>query len=153
MYVCLYMYVHMCTVYVQAHTCTGICMYVCPYVIPNPACYIAYTLITVVINQKGHISTTKRAKVKLTHYYLGFLFIQVSWTMLAITVAVRIDIYGVYYAVALGLLFLVPRRFLPPVWFLYLVLHGVLLVAQYGFLLGVPPGLCLGHGGNQSMLV
>eukprot|EP00731_Ephydatia_muelleri_P038646 Em0842g2a len=65
--------------------------------------------------------------------------------MLAIAVAVRIDIYGIFYAMVLGLLMLVPR---PPskvhlvLWTFYLVLHGLLLVVQYAFLLGVPKGGC-----------
>ena len=70
--------------------------------------------------------------------------------MLAITVAVRIDVYGVYYALVLGVLLLVPRRLLAPVWLVCLALHGVLLLAQYWFLLGLPPGFCFNRGTNQS---
>lgn len=62
--------------------------------------------------------------------------------MLAIAVAVRIDVYGVVYAIALGILFLIQRSLLPLVCFLYLLLHGILLVLQYFFLLGAPPSLC-----------
>ena len=62
--------------------------------------------------------------------------------MLAIAVAVRIDVYGVIYAVALGVLFIFPREltclFLP----LYLLVHGGLLALQYFFLLGAPPSVC-----------
>ena len=71
---------------------------------------------------------------------------QICWSMLAIAVAVRIDIYGIFYALVLGLLMLVPR---PPskvhlmLWIFYLVFHGLLLVVQYAFLLGVPEGVCL----------
>ena len=62
--------------------------------------------------------------------------------MLAITVAVRIDVYGVIYVVVLGLLFLVPRKILRPIWFVCLPVHGVLLAVQYLFLLGAPPSVC-----------
>jgi len=78
---------------------------------------------------------------------------QVSWVMLAITVAVRIDVYGVFYALVLGLLLFTPRRFLAPVWFCYLLFHGILLLIQYFFLLGIPPGVCLGaERGRQTQL-
>ncbi len=65
--------------------------------------------------------------------------------MLSITVAVRIDVYGVVYALLLGILLFLPRPILPPVWLLYLFLHGVLLLVQYFFLLGAPAGICYTH--------
>ncbi len=71
--------------------------------------------------------------------------LQVCWAMLSITVAVRIDVYGVVYAVLLGILLVLPRPILPPVWLLYLFLHGVLLLVQYFFLLGAPAGICYTH--------
>ena len=68
--------------------------------------------------------------------------------MLAITVAVRVDVYGVLYAVSLGILLLVPRsarKVLLVMWVGYLVVHGALLIVQYFFLLGIPsnPTYCL----------
>ena len=84
------------------------------------------------------------------------LSIQTCCSMLAIAVAVRIDIYGIFYAMVLGLLMLVPR---PPskvhlvLWTFYLVLHGLLLVVQYAFLLGVPKGVCLYPGTERGKLV
>lgn len=62
--------------------------------------------------------------------------------MIAITVAVRIDVYGVIYALLLGILLALPRPLLPPVWLLYLVVHGALLLVQYFFLLGAPENVC-----------
>ena len=87
--------------------------------------------------------------------YLVFLcFVhQVSWGMLAIAVAVRIDVYGVFYALALGLLLFTPRKILAPVWLCYLILHGILLLLQYSFLLGLPPGVCLGTEGNAGRMI
>ena len=68
--------------------------------------------------------------------------------MLAITVSVRVDVYGVFYALALGLLLLVPRgagKVWMAVWVAYMVVHGCLLIIQYIFLLGIPEdeGYCL----------
>lgn len=74
--------------------------------------------------------------------------VQVCWCVLAITVAVRVDVYGVFYALALGLILLVPRRFLFPVWVVYLILHGALLIVQYFFLMGIPSGYCLTRTGE-----
>ena len=80
---------------------------------------------------------------------------QVCWAMLAITVAVRIDVYGVGYGVILGLLLLIPRPILGPVWFLYMFFHGLLLLSQYFFLLGAPPDICytgLKQTGKQCVI-
>jgi len=68
--------------------------------------------------------------------------------VLAITVAVRVDVYGVFYACALGLLLLVPRgsgKVWMVVWVTYVVVHGCLLIVQYFFLVGIPEdeGFCL----------
>ena len=82
--------------------------------------------------------------------YIPVLSLQVCWIMLAITVAVRIDVYGVFYALILGLLLFFPRRFLAPVWFCYLTVHGLLLLVQYFLLLGVPYGACVGPGGDTG---
>ena len=81
---------------------------------------------------------------------LAMYCIQVCWAMLAITVAVRIDVYGVIYGLALGLLLFTPRRILAPVWLVYLLVHGILLLAQYFFLLGAPPGLCFTSNDSEE---
>ena len=73
--------------------------------------------------------------------------------MLAITVAVRIDVYGVIYGVALGILLFTPRKILAPVWLVYLLVHGILLLAQYFFLLGAPPGVYFTHSGEKGLIV
>lgn len=76
--------------------------------------------------------------------------------MLAIAVAIRIDVYGIFYALVLGLLMVVPRRprkVLLVLWTSYLVLHGLLLGVQYAFLLGVPQGVCLSPGTNRGTRV
>lgn len=70
--------------------------------------------------------------------------------MLAITVAIRIDVYGVIYAVVLGVLFITPRFILRPIWLIYLPLHGVLLAVQYFFLLGAPPSVCYNKPGTTG---
>lgn len=79
--------------------------------------------------------------------------------MLAVAVAVRVDVYGVFYALILGILMLAQgvsmalrhRSIVVPhplqcvlyvCWCSYLLVHGVLLGAQYVFLLGVPRGTC-----------
>lgn len=70
--------------------------------------------------------------------------------MLAIAVAVRIDVYGMFYCSVLGLLLLVPRGVMAPVWLSVVVVHGLLLVLQYALLLGVPPGACFSPGGSRG---
>ena len=63
--------------------------------------------------------------------------------MLAVNVAVRIDAYGVVYAVALGLLLAVPRRRLRTLWTMYIMLHACLLMLQYLLVLNMPRGACI----------
>ena len=72
--------------------------------------------------------------------------------MLAITVAVRIDLYGIFYCAVLGVLLLLPRRVMALVWLLYTPLHGLLLILQYSMLLGVPQGVCFYPGGSRGTL-
>ena len=73
--------------------------------------------------------------------------------MLAITVAVRIDVYGIIYVIALGMLFIVPRSVLPPIWFIYLLIHGALLAVQYFFLLGAPPSVCYNKPNSTGLSI
>ena len=63
--------------------------------------------------------------------------------MLAINVAVRIDVYGIVYAIALGLLLITPCRRLRLVWNIYLLVHGSLLMIQYLLVLNTPYGACI----------
>ena len=44
-----------------------------------------------------------------------------------------------------------PRRIMAPIWLLYTVIHGLLLILQYSMLLGVPPGACFYPGGERGM--
>ncbi|KAL5467471.1 hypothetical protein EMCRGX_G031697 [Ephydatia muelleri] len=97
-------------------------------------------------------SLISACKYLLNHFFEMY-GLETCWSMLAIAVAVRIDIYGVFYALVLGLFMFVPR---PPsrvhlvLWISYLVLHGLLLVVQYAFLLGVPKGVCLSPGTERD---
>ena len=69
-----------------------------------------------------------------------FLF-QICFIFEAILLAARIDVYGIVYAVILGLMLITPRTLLPPVWVLYLLFHGLSLMLQYASLVGLPPSL------------
>ena len=91
-------------------------------------------------------------------------------SMLAIAVAVRVDVYGVFYAVVLGTLTaaqgvataarhlspVVPgplHKFLLALLISYLVLHGAVLGFQYALLLGLPLGVCLSPGIDNGVCV
>jgi hypothetical protein len=69
--------------------------------------------------------------------------------MMAVAVAVRVDVYGVLYCLLLGLLLILPRGLMAPVWLLYTVIYGLLLILQYSMLLGVPPGVCFYPNGYR----
>ena len=72
---------------------------------------------------------------------------------MAISVAVRIDVYGVFYCIVVGVLLVFPRRLMAPLWLFYVVVHGLLLLLQYSMLLGVPPGACFYPGGRRGLCV
>lgn len=71
--------------------------------------------------------------------------------MIAIAITVRIDVYGMFYCVILGLLIFLPRGVITLVWLPYTVIQGLLLIFQYSMLLGVPQGLCYYPGSNKGM--
>ena len=70
--------------------------------------------------------------------------------MLAIAVTIRIDVYGMLYCAILGLLLLVPRRILAPLWLFLMFVQGLLLLFQYAMLLGVPPGVCFSKNADKG---
>ena len=79
----------------------------------------------------------------LINHVFDFYGLEICWSMFAIAVAVRTDVFGVLYAIALGVFLLTPQKALRPVWLLYLVIHACLLLIQYALLVGVPYGACI----------
>ena len=79
----------------------------------------------------------------LINHIFDFYGLEICWSMFAIAVAVRPDVFGVVYAFALGVFLLTPHKALQPVWLLYLVIHACLLLLQYAMLVGVPYGACI----------
>ena len=78
-------------------------------------------------------------------------YFQVTLVVMAISVAVRVDVYGVFYCLVLGVFLVFPRGLMAPLWLFYLVVHGQLLMLQYSMLLGVPPGACFYPGGQRGL--
>ena len=89
----------------------------------------------------------------LINHVFDFYGKEICWSMFAIAVAVRPDIFGVLYAIALGVFLLTPHKALRPVWLLYLVIHACLLLVQYAMLVGVPYGACIDdqRGGTKTL--
>ena len=89
----------------------------------------------------------------LINHIFDFYGMEICWSMFAIAVAVRPDIFGVLYAIALGVFLLTPHKALRPVWLLYLVIHACLLLVQYAMLVGVPYGACIDdqRGGTKTL--
>ena len=79
----------------------------------------------------------------LINHVFDFYGLEICWSMFAIAVAVRTDVFGVLYAIALGIFLLTPHKALRPVWLLYLVIHACLLLIQYAMLVGAPHGACI----------
>lgn len=88
----------------------------------------------------------------LINHIFDFYGLEICWSMFAIAVTVRTDVFGVLYAIALGVFLLTPSKALRPVWLLYLVIHGCLLLIQYALLVGVPYGACVDDQGGRKTL-
>ncbi|XP_065913262.1 piezo-type mechanosensitive ion channel component 1-like isoform X2 [Dysidea avara] len=88
----------------------------------------------------------------LVSHIFEFYGLHLCWCVLAINIAVRIDVYGVVYAVALGLLLFISWMRLWPAWVIYLLFHGCLLVLQYLLLLNTPYGACIQDGREDKEL-
>ena len=74
-----------------------------------------------------------------------FLSLQICCCLLAITMAVRDDVYSVIYGIILGLcliLTVTPRALVILLWPFLTYAVGFLIVIQYAFLLGAPDGAC-----------
>ena len=85
--------------------------------------------------------------IKGVGYFINHVFdfygLEISWCMIAIAVAVRTDIFGVLYAIVLGVFLLAPRKILKVAWIPYVMVHGCLLLIQYAMLVNVPYGACI----------
>ena len=79
----------------------------------------------------------------LISHMFDFYGLEICWCMIAIAVSIRTDVYGVLYAIALGVFLLIPQTKLKIVWVLYVIVHGCLLLLQYAMLVNVPRGACI----------
>ncbi|XP_065913837.1 piezo-type mechanosensitive ion channel component 1-like isoform X3 [Dysidea avara] len=79
----------------------------------------------------------------LINHVFDFYGLEICFCMMAIAVAVRTDIFGVLYAIALGMFLLTPHSKLHVVWAPYVIIHGCLLLLQYAMLVNVPYGACI----------
>ena len=95
-----------------------------------------------IINAIGH----------LINHIFDFYGLEICLSMFAIAIAVRTDMFGVLYAIALGIFLLTPQKALRSVWLLYLVIHGCLLLIQYAMLVNVPYGACVDDQAGKTTL-
>ncbi|CAI8013642.1 Piezo-type mechanosensitive ion channel component 1 [Geodia barretti] len=98
---------------------------------------------------KAETSVLMAGKYIINHVFEMY-GIEITLVAMAISVAVRIDVYGVFYCIVVGVLLVFPRRLMAPLWLFYVVVHGLLLLLQYSMLLGVPPGACFYPGGRRG---
>lgn len=59
-------------------------------------------------------------------------------------IAIRMDLYAIFYALWLVALFPLKRRILSNVWIFYLLFTAIFLPIQYFMAVGLPPTLCIG---------
>jgi hypothetical protein len=102
-----------------------------------------------VSRSKAETSVLMAGKYIINHVFEMY-GIEITLVVMAISVAVRIDVYGVFYCIVVGVLLVFPRRLMAPLWLFYVVVHGLLLLLQYSMLLGVPPGACFYPGGRRG---
>ena len=78
--------------------------------------------------------------------------LQICYIMTAVTVCIRMDIFGVLYAVLLALVMLFSHRMSARIWWLYLLLLAILLPIQFLVSLGFPPLACVGQWNGSPPL-
>ncbi|CAF1232591.1 unnamed protein product, partial [Didymodactylos carnosus] len=85
--------------------------------------------------------------VLFLQYLINFFFyrfgLEICYITTVIVIAVRLDVVAIFYAIWLGLFLMSRRRALVKIWPIYLLFLLIVFPAQYLFVVGAPPFLCL----------
>ena len=76
---------------------------------------------------------------------------QICYVMTAVTVCIRMDVFGVLYVILLALMMLFSRRTSARIWWLYMLILAILLPVQYLMSLGFPAIACVGQSNVTSL--
>ncbi|KAL1491500.1 hypothetical protein ABEB36_012089 [Hypothenemus hampei] len=85
--------------------------------------------------------------------YAYFKFgVEISFMATVAVIAIRMDLYAIFYGIWLVVLYSLKRSTLSKVWIFYLLFTAILLPIQYFMAVGLPPTLCIEYPWNNDPL-
>ncbi|XP_030761127.1 piezo-type mechanosensitive ion channel component isoform X3 [Sitophilus oryzae] len=85
--------------------------------------------------------------------YSYFKFgVEISFMATVAVIAIRMDLYAVFYSFWLVILYSLKRSTLSKVWVFYVFFIALLLPVQYFMVVGLPPTLCIDYPWNENPL-
>lgn len=78
------------------------------------------------------------------YFIVGVFLLQICLIMMVIHIGMRMDMYALFHAIWLLVLFAMKRSTQAKVWVFYLVFIAITLPFQYFMAIGLPPSLCEG---------
>ncbi|XP_076270339.1 piezo type mechanosensitive ion channel component isoform X8 [Rhynchophorus ferrugineus] len=83
--------------------------------------------------------------------YSYFKFgVEISFMATVAVIAIRMDMYAVFYAIWLIVLYSLKRSTLAKIWVFYVIFTAILLPIQYFMVVGLPPTLCIDYPWNRE---
>ncbi|CAH1133196.1 unnamed protein product [Ceutorhynchus assimilis] len=83
--------------------------------------------------------------------YAYFKFgVEISFMATVAVIAIRMDLYAVFYSLWLVILYSLKRSTLSRVWIFYVLFTAILLPVQYFMAVGLPPTLCIDYPWNKD---
>ncbi|KAK7483051.1 hypothetical protein BaRGS_00025714 [Batillaria attramentaria] len=100
-----------------------------------------------IIFHKIHREDADKGILPCIKFFANYAFykfgLEICYIASAVTVAVRMDVVAVIYAVLLAVMMLFSRRASSRVWWLYMIILAILLPVQFLVALGFPPVACI----------
>ncbi|XP_050309997.1 piezo-type mechanosensitive ion channel component isoform X2 [Anthonomus grandis grandis] len=98
-----------------------------------------------------HADRSLKDMLKYLANYAYFKFgVEISFMATVAVIAIRMDLYAVFYAIWLVALYSLKRSTLSKVWVFYVLFTAILLPIQYFMAIGLPPTLCIEYPWNSN---
>ncbi|XP_066250610.1 piezo-type mechanosensitive ion channel component isoform X3 [Euwallacea similis] len=102
---------------------------------------------------RGDADKNLKNMLKYLANYAYYKFgIEISFMATVAVIAIRMDLYAIFYALWLVALFSLKRSTLSKVWIFYVFFTAILLPIQYFMAIGLPPTLCIDYPWNRDTL-
>ncbi|XP_048520923.1 piezo-type mechanosensitive ion channel component isoform X7 [Dendroctonus ponderosae] len=83
--------------------------------------------------------------------YAYFKFgVEISFLATVAVIAIRMDLYAMFYSIWLVILYSLKRSTLSKVWIFYVLFTAIMLPIQYFMVIGLPPTLCIKYPWNSD---